>query len=104
MKNEKLEIITNNIPRPLLNIYDVTEKEQEFIKVEFDYIDNFDEFTFFKYQNKFYDLGEFAYIDSNFSDSKLKSWDGYSSDSYFSGIVIKTVGSEYSIIVGRYYL
>lgn len=39
----------------------------------------------------------------NLTEKDLAEWDGYSPDTYFSGIVTKLVPEEDSIMVGRYY-
>lgn len=97
-----LKIITNGIPRLLVNGYELTSKERE----EFDYLkeEELDDNTFFRYRGNTYGLNEFMRI-NNMPD--FKDWDGYSSDSFFSGIVVKYCDCEpwYDsdrIIVGLY--
>lgn len=99
----KVTIITNNTPRPILYGYELTEKERE----EFDYLDfttsDSDGFfhNFVKYKGHVYDLCEFMAINGAMFGA-LKYWHGYASDSYFSGVVIKHKGAEH-VIMGRYY-
>ena len=79
-----MEIITNHQPRLMLYGSELTEKE----RAEFDYMDDIEEGKFFRYKGRVYDLGEFLIIDDN-APEKMRVWDGYSSDSYFSGVLIK---------------
>lgn len=77
-------IYGNNHNRPLVYGYELSDKE----KKEFDYIDNIDEkFTGFRYKNNVYDLNEFERIEKNHPFFNV--FDGYISDSFFSGIGIK---------------
>ena len=72
------------------------------LREQFDYLteDQFDNNEFFKYKGHWYDVAEFMRVDNN--SPFHKKWDGYSSDSYFSGIVIK-YGFDGNVIVGTYF-
>lgn len=93
-----MDIVTNNIPRKLIDAYQLSDKERE----EFDYldwekIDNWeDSATFFRYKGRLYDLGEFV-----ITPESLKPWDGMAEDSAFSGILIRLDDGQ--IIVGQYF-
>lgn len=92
-----MKVITNNKPRKMLYGYELPES----VKADFDYLDReemeFRDFIF--YRGNYYDIGEFM---STAGIEELKeSWTGYSSDSYFSGVVIKMVDCD-SVICGRY--
>lgn len=94
----QITIKTNNVPRPVIYGYELTEKERR----EFDYIpdDDIDSHSFIRYKGWVYDLGEFMRVDE---DSALAGWHGYSSDSYFSGVVMKYADkSGEAVIMGRY--
>ena len=71
------------------------------LRREFDYLsqDEFDEREFFKYRGVWYDFSEFMRLEHNSPFGN--KWDGYSSDSYFSGIVVKNC-YDGNIIVGTY--
>ena len=100
-----LTIKTNNIPRETYQIFQLDEKEQQQVRKQFDYYneEELQEQNFFKYKNHWYCLSDFLRLENS---EELKGWDGYISDSYFSGVVVKFVDdfmSDYSVIVGRYY-
>jgi hypothetical protein len=93
-----MTIRTNNVPRDLLYWNDLTSKEQK----EFDYLTEnavSDGLTFFRYNGAAYDLGSFQHT----SHLPFKGWDGYMSDTYFSGILVKYVNDYEQIIVATYY-
>jgi hypothetical protein len=103
-------IRTNNVPRDFVDAWELSQKE----RAEFDYIDwqaiedGRDSATFFRYKGVLYDLGEFLRLHDNGrvqmarGDSPFASWDGYMSDSFFSGLVIRLVDNGERCIVGRY--
>lgn len=102
-----IRVITNNVPRLLIDGYDLTPRERG----EFDYIDwtgidaGSESATFFRYRGQLYDLGEFM---ANLRETggtrqtgDLAGWDGYMSDTFFSAIVVKFVpGDDDRVIVG----
>lgn len=91
-------IRTNNVPRNLLDWSELTNKEQ----AEFDYIEEpeYANQRFFRYRGWAYDAHEFMSANGN---NELLGWDGYSSDSYFSGVLIKFVCDCEQVVVGSYY-
>ena len=100
----ELRIITNNVPRLLLYGYELPDK----VKSDFDYLDDIDSGDFVKYRGSYYDINEFMRI-SDTAPELLQEWDGYSSDSFFSGIVIRYPRDEYGeledtdyIVCGHY--
>lgn len=90
-----IKIMTNNKPRQLIYGYELTDKQKQ----DFDYIEDIDSHDFVKYKNNIYDLSEFMRTENN---SSLKGWDGYSSDSYFSGTLVKYTDDD-TVIMGWYY-
>ena len=54
-----MEIITNNQPCFIIYGFELSDKEKE----QFDYLDNIDECSFFRYKGELYDLGEFMRVD-----------------------------------------
>lgn len=97
-----LTIITNNVPRPIVEAWELSVKEQD----EFDYLDwdaikkGEDSATFVRYKDELIDLGDLerAGLYNIFPD-----WDAYRSDTFFSGILIKFVDDGEQVIMGRYY-
>jgi len=98
-----LEIRTNRVPRFIVDAYELTDKERK----DFDYLDwnsidaGNDSATFFRYKGRLYDMGEFMRIDKNSPFGEF--WHGYSSDSYFSGVLVHMCNDNESIIVGQYF-
>lgn len=82
-----LTIRTNNHLYPILYWYELTAKEQ----ARFDWLETEEkqsEATFIRYKGWTYSLDEFMRIE-NHSDPKFSSYDGYLSDTFFSGVLIK---------------
>ena len=94
-----LTIKTNNVPRPIIYGYELTDKERS----EFDYYDSadLDYATFFRYKGSIYDLDEFMLVTDTMKS--FRSWDGYCSDSFFSGILVRYSDDFESVIVATYY-
>lgn len=99
--SSELKVITNNVPRDIVEGYELTPEERK----EFDYVDfaaieaGNDSASFFRYQGRVYDLGEFMTTSGVEFPGR---WDGYQSDSYFSGILVRYVDEFERVIVGRY--
>lgn len=104
----KITIRTNNVPRWTIDHWDLTEKEAK----EFDYLEP-DEGLFFRYKGNVYDLGEFFRITppgskrnhpTECQEPAFQGWDGYQSDSFFHGLLVKFVDNDTDkIIVGEYF-
>jgi len=97
-----MEVITNNVPRDVIYGYELTDTERK----EFDYVDFHSDdgqyHEFFRYKGEVYDIGEFQIVPDMLL-KEMKWWDGYISDSFFSGILVKYVDEFERVIVGRYY-
>jgi len=92
-----MQIITNNMPRLMLYANELTDQE----RINFDYMEDIETGDFFRYKGQVYSLDEFIRTGNN---EALKEWDGYSSDSFFSGVLIKLCDEDSDrIIVGTYY-
>jgi hypothetical protein len=96
-----MKITSNYQPRSIIEAYELTDKERE----EFDYLDwkaiekGEDSASFFRYKGELYDLGEFMFARTLWPTTE---WDGYQTDTYFSGILIKYYDDNESVIVGRF--
>lgn len=97
-----LTIITNHIPRLLIDAYDLTAAE----RADFDYIDwpaidaGEASATFFRYRAQLYDVSELMLA----SGVGIAGWDGYHAHGFSSGVIVRHVPDDDDrIIVGRYY-
>ena len=98
----ELTIKTNNQPRRLLFTCEFSEAERKQLRKQFDWMDDeefYNNHSFFKYGNRYYNLSEF--LTNTNPDGMFKGWHGICSDSYFSGTLVKLCGDD--VIVGRYY-
>jgi hypothetical protein len=98
MSDNKITIVTNNVPRTLVSFNDLRKEDQ----ADFDYIGEYDKDSprFFAYKGAWYDANE--YMRCPDTCEAFKDWDGYAGDSYFSGTLIKYVDNYERVIVGRY--
>jgi len=90
----ELTIRTNGQYRPTLNWYDLLPKEQE----EYAYLEEEDG-SFFRYRGWTYFLGDFMRVDNN---APFTGWDGYHSDSFFSGVLVKYSKCNDAVKVATY--
>lgn len=90
--SDTMTIKTNNQYRHTIDWDQLTDKERR----EFDYLETvgermFAEFT--RYKGQVYDVSEFMHINGCVAPHPQRQgweqWDGYHSDSYFSGILIR---------------
>lgn len=103
-----MRIITNNHPRELICVHDLTEDEyKEFA----DYVPKDGEYhgsvRFFRYKGNVYDTENCEPIYPSLSDfiQDFKVWDGIFTETFFSGVLFKYApGTDLEeVIVGRYY-
>jgi hypothetical protein len=108
MTSTSLTVITNHVPRDIIDAWQLTVEQ----RAEFDYLD-WDAIEageasaeFVSYKGQLYDLGEFTTtreLNPGAGHHDLGAWDGYQSDTFFSGIVVRYVDDFERVIVGRYY-
>lgn len=97
-----MNFITNNHRRPVIDGYELSEKERK----EFDYIDwnavesGTDSASFVKYRGELYDLHD---VERAEGDIAAQGWDGFNCDSYWSGMAFKFVTDNYDeyVVVAR---
>ena len=87
-----ITIITNNVPRWVIDAYELTESE----RAQFDYLDwdaiarGEDSASFFRYRGELHDIGEFvAFGDGPFGFSRPEwatNWDAIRTHSLFWGM------------------
>lgn len=99
-------IKTNNVPRDVLYWWELTDAE----RAEFDYLDSETSqsaASFFRYRGAVYDIGELIRIDKTVAPHPQRQgwekWDGYHSDSFFSGMLVRYVQDCERVIVATYY-
>lgn len=84
-------IKTNNVPRDVIHGYELTADERAlFGYYNWPAIMNgeADDPQFFRYRGELYDLDEFEVWDNPASPTR-GAWDGFRSDSYFSGLAVR---------------
>lgn len=68
---------------------------------QFDWLDEDDGSDgFFAYRGRWYHVSEFMRIEAN---DALRDWHGYSSDSYFSGVLIRLSRDGEQVMCGTYF-
>tara|TARA_R110000803_G_scaffold59101_6_gene117477 strand:+ start:3094 stop:3444 length:351 start_codon:yes stop_codon:yes gene_type:complete len=104
LKGKAMEIRTNNTPRATIYGSELTPHE----RTEFDYVEDLESHTFFRYRGSVYDPGDFTTTSKGPWNLGLPegfdAWDGYAADSMFSGVLIRFPDNdEETIIVGSFY-
>ncbi len=82
-----ITIQTNHHWRNVLHGYELSEHEA----ADFDYIgpEDFPTHDFIRYKSVVYDLSEFmAWQSSDYQPTPFPDWQGYHSDSHFSGVLV----------------
>ena len=83
--NGKIEIYGNGHIRDLINYWELMPKEIR----QFDWIDDPDYgYTFFRYKGWTYCTADFPRIEK-YAPEWMQEFDGYSGDSFFSGVLVK---------------
>jgi hypothetical protein len=95
-----LTVITNNVSRELVYGFDIQSKE---LRAQFDYLsdEEFNNGEYFNYLGEWYSVGDFLVIDNNSMFDNVK-WDGYTSETAWSGVLMKYCYNG-TVIVGRFY-
>jgi hypothetical protein len=89
--------------KKLLYGYELPKKQRK----EFDYLtdEEFDVQNFARYRGNYYDVSEFQIVPRIESEDgpKFAKWDGYSQETYFSGVLIKLSSDGEQYKIGRFY-
>lgn len=95
-----MKVRTNNVPRYLVNWYDLTTKQ----KADLDWRDTEelqDAFSGFIFKGQVYDLSDFTVIDN--VNYPVKDWNGAFAQSAFHAVLVKLNPSEETVIVGEFF-
>lgn len=99
MENNTIRVITSNVPRPVVDGWQLTPAE----RAEFDYVDwaaveaGNESASFVRYRGQLLDLGDG--FEMRIPAGTPGKWDGFCSDSFFSGVVIRySEGFEYVVV------
>jgi hypothetical protein len=101
----EMTIKTNNVPRAIVDAYELNETERE----QFDYLNwsaidqGEDSASFLRFKGELYDLGEFSTTYGMPEYSPLRAWDGYLSDSYFSGVLVRYTEDTDYVVAATFY-
>jgi hypothetical protein len=97
---EGITIRTNNVPRDVIEAYELTAEERaQFDYIDWPAVDRLEESPqFFRYKGELHDLGEFMVWDNPASPTRGE-WDGFRSDSYFSGLAVRYVDDGERVVV-----
>ena len=98
-----MKIICNNKPRKFIYGYELSDKERR----AFDYLapEDLDVHEFVRYKGCLYDTGEFMRVTHSVANCQREGWeefDGYFSDSFFSGVLIKYINSDNCVMASYY--
>ena len=95
------KIYSNYHKRELQYLFELDPKDQEIVKERFDWMDGetLDCEQFVRYRGEWYGLCDFMAVHNTFYNPNppqwLKRWDGYLTDSFFSGVVIRYVRDDW---------
>ena len=90
---DKIKVITNNVPRLVLDAYELSADERK----EFGYMNwtaieaGEDSASFLRYKGELYDLAEFQTTSGLPEFNPLRQWHGYHSDSFSLASLSATV-------------
>jgi len=98
---DKLTIITNYHWHDLLSVAELPKSKQS----DFDYIESDERHSLriVKYKGMYSDVSEFMRI-SEYAPEPFKKWQGYSSDSFFSGLLVRYDEDNYERVQIALYL
>lgn len=100
-----LTIVTNNVPRLIIDEYELTADERaEFGYIDWSAVDRGEaSASFFRYRGQLYDLDEFMRMRTEDPSNPHRAWDGYYAKTFFSGILVRFDPDDVDcVIVGRY--
>ena len=95
-----LTIKSNNVPRNYSYGVNFNGKERTEMLEQFDYLteEDFNQHRFINYKGFWYDLCDFMLVRDN--ELKKLKWDGISTDTYFSGVIVRYVEDDEQVVMG----
>jgi hypothetical protein len=93
MSDDTLKIITNRVPREVIDAWQLSPAERE----DFGYLPwdeimaGEDSASFVRFRGELYDLGDFMTTSDFDASHDFRQYDGYVSDSFFSGVLVRYV-------------
>ena len=97
-----MKIITNRIPRPLVCLFDLPKGAAR----DFKYIEDPHEYRLVQYKGVWYDVWDSVrcpgYGALEATRHAFAGWDGYISDSFFSGVLFRFADDD-CVVVGQYF-
>lgn len=98
-----MKIVSNNKSRRLINGHELSDKERR----DFDYLtpEDLDTRDFVRYKGCLYDTGEFMRVTHSITNCQREAWgkfDGYFTNSFFSGVLIRYIDSDNCIMASYY--
>ena len=99
----KIQIKTNNVPRPLVPLCDLPKN----VQADFDYVNEDDyECRFVQYKGTWYDVYDTQTVGTARGGSAVvgfDGWDSFLSDSFFSGVLFRFADHEHDrVVCGTY--
>lgn len=92
-----LTITTNNHSRLVLDF----DQLPEAIQKDFDYTSPKEAHDFIQYRGHYYDVSDMMIIDGGAPEA-MKAWQGYCSDSAFSGVLVRYDDDSDRVIMATY--
>lgn len=99
-----MKVVTNNKFRKLMSYYELSEAQQKKVASDYDYTD-YTELSYFVYRGDVYSLDEFIRTNSMWSAGMgelFPGWDGYYSQGFCGGLVVRLSECGEEVIIGRY--
>ena len=99
-KGTTVTIRTNNVPRLLLDAYELTAAERASVSP---LADDDDAGSFFRYRGSVYALADFMRTEPG-GELEAAGWQGYAADSFYSAVVVRICSDDADrVVVGTYY-
>lgn len=92
-----MQIISNGVARDMISFHALPPAVQRRVA---DNYENAEHFDWVRYKGEWYCMEDFMRTDK---DSPLSEWDGYTADTFFSGVLVRFVDDGERVIFGRYY-